>query len=286
MSEDWAKNISHQLLSQGLIQKGICLILGACDTGKTTLAATLASCAASSGSVGIIDADVGQSHIGPPTTVGWAIVDKTPVDFCQLSADGISFVGDITPVGHLLQLTAAIVQTVRQVSKVANSVIIDTPGLINGPAAEALWWTVQRLVQPELILAVQRDNELSGILTGLEGLDLRVQLVSCPSQIQLKSPNYRRDYRQGQFEKYFKNSCLYTINLNDLAVQTGWNSSREDLAGRLVALIDSKGLCLAVGLIKEWQNDSKIAVVRIPQLDTRQISCIAIGDLTIEIANE
>ncbi len=42
MSEDWANKIAQQLLSRGLIETGICLILGAADTGKTTLAAALA----------------------------------------------------------------------------------------------------------------------------------------------------------------------------------------------------------------------------------------------------
>ena len=119
MSWDWADKISQQLSSRGLLQKGICLILGGVDTGKTTLASVLAEQLAQDKPISIIDADIGQSHIGPPTTVGWAVVDKPQVDFSKISPLGISFVGDITPVGHLLQLTVAIVQAVRQVSGVA-----------------------------------------------------------------------------------------------------------------------------------------------------------------------
>lgn len=36
MSQDWADRIAEQLLSRGLIQTGICLILGAVDTGQIT----------------------------------------------------------------------------------------------------------------------------------------------------------------------------------------------------------------------------------------------------------
>jgi len=100
MSQDWADKIAQRLLGRGLIQTGICLILGASDTGKTTLAAALAKCAASRGPVGIIDADIGQSHIGPPATVGWAVVDNPQINFSEPAVGGISFVGDITPVGH------------------------------------------------------------------------------------------------------------------------------------------------------------------------------------------
>ena len=86
MAEDWADKIAQELLNPGLIQTGVCLVLGAADTGKTTLAEAIARRAASSGPVGVIDADIGQSHIGPPTTVGWALVDRPDVSFSQLAA--------------------------------------------------------------------------------------------------------------------------------------------------------------------------------------------------------
>ena len=303
MLPDWADNTAQQLLSKDLIPKGICLILGASDTGKTTLAAALAKHATLSQPVGIIDADIGQSHIGPPTTVGWALVSNPQVDFrvktslfsqtsgtfascygfSQLAVGGISFVGDVTPVGHLLQLTAAIVQCVRQVSEAAELIIIDTPGFIFGPAASALWWTVQRILNPKLVLAVQRSDELSHILAGLQSLDLQLELISSPPQIPVKSPHNRRRYRQNQFSRYFQDSCLYNISLGDIVVQASRNLSRESLVHRLVALRDGKGVDMAIGLITDWQEGGNAVVVRAPHLDIRQIRCLVIGDVLIEI---
>ncbi|MHC4658813.1 MAG: Clp1/GlmU family protein [Planctomycetota bacterium] len=284
MSQDWADKIAQQLLSRGLVQRGVCLILGAADTGKTTLAAALAKHTASRQAVGIVDADIGQSHIGPPTTVGWAVVDTPQVGFSQLTCGGISFVGDVTPVGHLLQLTAAIVRCVQQVSEAAELIIIDTPGLISGPAATALWWTVQRILQPGLILAVQRSNELENILAGLRSFDLRLELVESPPQIPFKSPQRRRNYRQSQFRKYFQDSNVYDISLNKVAVQPGRNLGCESLIHRVVALRDAGGADIAVGIIMDWQDDRGIAVVKAPQLDIGQIRCLVIGDVSIDIA--
>ncbi len=317
MLQDWADKIAQRLLGRGLIktplevraegppvprrgllltgQTGICLILGAADTGKTTLAAALARHAASSQPIGIIDADIGQSHIGPPATVGWAVVggpqtqkrafgdpDNPQVDFSQLTVGGVSFVGDVTPVGHLLQLTAAIIRCVQQVSKVAELIIIDTPGFIYGPAATALWWTVQQILRPKSILAVQRNDELRDILAGLQSLETQIELISSPSQIPLKSPQNRRSYRQSQFRKYFRDSCLYNISLSDIAIQPGRNLSRERLVHRLAALRDEKGTDVAIGVITDWQNERDIVIVRAPQLDIRQIRCLVIGDVSIE----
>ena len=271
MSDDWADKIAGRLISRDLIQPGICLILGAADTGKTSLAAVLSRQLSQGRPVGIVDADVGQSHIGPPTTVGWAVVDKPAVDFSQLTPGGISFVGDVTPVGHLLQLTAAIIQCVRQVSKVTELIIIDTPGFISGPAAMALWWTVQRMVNPKLILAVQRNNELSDVLVGLQNLGSQLELVKSSPQIPTKSPQARRSYRQSQFSRYFRDSCLYNISLSDIAIQTTRNLSRERLISRLVALRDEECTDVAIGIVDDWQGDRDIAVVRAPALDIARI---------------
>ena len=273
--------MAERLVGGGGLQAGVCLILGGVDTGKTTLAAALAGQVASSGPVGVIDADVGQSHIGPPTTVGWAIVDKPEVDFSQITPGGISFVGDVTPVGHLLQLTAAIAQCVRQVSKVTERIIIDTPGFIAGPAASVLWWTVQGIVQPKLILAVQREDELNDILMGLQNLGSQIELLKAPPRIPAKSPQARRNYRQDQFRRYFADSCLYDFKLSDLTIQT----TRSPGSGTLVALRDSEGIDRAIGIIESRQQDRDAIAVRAPRLDVSQIRCIVVGDVTVDLVN-
>ena len=286
MSTDWADKIAERLAGGGLVQPGVCLILGGVDTGKTTLAVALARRmtrhADPCGPVGVIDADGGQSHIGPPATVGWAIVDKPEVDFSQITSGGISFVGDIAPTGHLLQLTAAIAQCVRQVSNVTGRIIIDTPGFIAGPAASALWWTVQRIVQPKLIAAVQRENELSDILTGLQNLGSQIERLEAPPRIPAKSPQARRSYRQNQFRRYFHDSRLYDFKLSDLTIQT----THSPGSGMLAALRDSEGIDRAVGIIEKWQQDKDAVTVRAPQLDVSQIRCIVVGDVTVDLVNE
>lgn len=286
MSYDWADKIARQLVSQSLMQTGICLILGGVDTGKTTLAAALAKQLAASQPVGIVDADIGQSHLGPPTTVGWVLLDDPQVDFSKLTASGISFVGDVTPERHLLQLTVGIIQGIQQVWKVTKSVVIDTPGLIRGPAAAALWWTVQRMLRPDLIVAVQKYDELSDILVGWASPDYHLEHVK-PPKIPTKSWETRRHYRQSQFAKYFRNARRYDINLEDVAVQTSGKLSGDRLVGRLVGLRDEKGIDGAIGIIDEWRHDKGIAVVRVPQLDppkAGQVRCLVIGDATVDIA--
>jgi polynucleotide 5'-hydroxyl-kinase GRC3/NOL9 len=286
MPQNWTNTVVNQLLSHGLTRKGIYLILGATDTGKTTLALALVRYAASRGPVGFIDADIGQSHIGPPATVGWAVVNDPQIDFNRLMVNGIGFVGDITPVGHLLQLTAAITQCFQQISKLVDLVIIDTPGFINGQAADVLWWTVQHILQPELILAVQRNDELKEIIAGLQFIGNRIEQIHCPSQIPTKSPQERQRYRQSQFNKYFKDHYLYNINLRHVAIQRSRNLYSDNLVNRLVGLRDDKGIDIAVSQLKDWQPEKDIAVVKAPKIEIPRIRYLIIGDATIEIIDE
>src|SRR5882724_8235066 len=52
---------------------GVALLVGATDRGKTTFAAMAAAILAGELSkVAVVDADIGQSEIGPPGTVGMA----------------------------------------------------------------------------------------------------------------------------------------------------------------------------------------------------------------------
>jgi polynucleotide 5'-hydroxyl-kinase GRC3/NOL9 len=287
MSLDWADKTAQQLLDRGLLSAkgaGICLILGAVDTGKTTLAIALAKRLAASGPIGIVDADVGQSHIGPPAAVGWAVIDNPQVELSQLPVAGIAFVGDVTPVGHLLQLTAGIARGVQQVSQAAGLIIIDTPGFIQGPAAAALWWAVHQIIKPALILAVQRNDELSDILVGLKTFSCRLEQIRCPLDIPVKSPPERRRYRQNQFAEYFGDSCLYNINLEDVAVQCGRRLNHEGLLWRLVGLRDEKGSDVAIGIITDLQQGGDVVVVKAPRLDVRQVRCLVIGDIAADIA--
>jgi polynucleotide 5'-kinase involved in rRNA processing len=186
-------------------------------------------------------------------------------------------------VGHLLQLTAAIAQCVEQVSKITELIIVDTPGLVRGPAASALWWTVQRMLRPKLILAVQQNDELSDILAGLQHPGCGLELIKSPPQITVKSPQKRRSYRQSRLGEYFCDRCLYNVSLNDVAVQASRNLSRENLIGRLVALRDEKSVDVTIGVINNWQDDKHIAIVRAPQLDILKIRCLVVGDATVDM---
>ncbi len=271
--------------------KGRFLLLGAADTGKTTLLNALANRLAQRHPVALVDADVGQSHIGPPATVGWTVVDRpcspAALDWETITpggaggTGGIAFVGDITPVGHLLQLTAAMALCVERAARAADVVLIDTPGLVTGGAACTLWWTVQRLLRPNWILAVQRENELGEVLRGLQPDGSVIELIAAPPQLRRKSSEVRQEHRRKLFETYFQNAAAHSLDLEALAVRTTHGMTPENTIGRLVGLADVTGQDIAIGVIEHWRQEKAKGTIRAPKLDVRRVRCLTVGDVRI-----
>ena len=102
-NRDWERIARYIVQPQAVI-----LVVGSTDTGKSTFCRFLVEQGVSQGlRVGLVDADVGQSRIGPPTTIGLKILSQNP-HWDEIEADDLYFVGWISPEGHLLQCVTGV----------------------------------------------------------------------------------------------------------------------------------------------------------------------------------
>lgn len=206
------KSAIDEIISNG----HIIMVLGQVDTGKSTFCRQLASTALEHGlKVAIVDSDVGQSWIGPPTTIGMKIVDKEP--FSTPFPDSFYFVGSITPEKHLLQMivgSKCIVE--KAISLGAELVIIDTTGLISGRIGRALKQNKIDIIKPDHIVCFQRDSELETLIKGVESCCHKVYRFEPSRFVEKKTQEYRAKYRQEQFSKYFSESEMQDISFSQL----------------------------------------------------------------------
>src|SRR5437868_9368344 len=85
---------------------GTVALIGPPDSGKSTFALALANRLAEAGRpAAVIDADVGQSEIGPPGAIGMARVERPVGALSEVRVRGLAFGGDISPFGHLMPVT-------------------------------------------------------------------------------------------------------------------------------------------------------------------------------------
>ena len=169
----------EEALERLLAAPGVVFLLGAIDTGKTTFGIELLRRARAEGvSAALVDADIGQSTVGPPTTVGLKLTagsaEITPESV--RTADGLSFVGSITPRGHLLSLVTATAKLAFRARELGcRLVIVDTTGFLSGVNAQRLKFAKMELIRPDQLVAFSRGGELEPIL----GIERRVT----PSEI-------------------------------------------------------------------------------------------------------
>ena len=160
-------------------QPGRVFVLGAADTGKTTFCLRVVRMAVEAGLVvGFVDSDIGQSTIGPPTTVGLKMV-RTAANLepeTLAHADVLAFVGSVVPRGHLLSLAVATARVVmRAIEHGARLVVVDTPDLVSGVAAQLLHLSQVELCRPRHAVALAHGGELEplvGVLQRFASLDV------------------------------------------------------------------------------------------------------------------
>src|SRR5436190_3323022 len=197
-------------------QARVTLILGTSDTGKTSLTARLAAALAARGErVAVVDADVGQSEIGPPTTVGLGHVAGAVARLGDAEVIALEFVGDTSPVRYIRETADATGRLVRRALDAGfERVLVDTGGLVEGPLGLALKRAKIRAVDPDLVLVLQRRDESEPIARALEsgGARPRVVRLAPSSAVVRRTATRRREHRERILRDYLARAA--TIELD------------------------------------------------------------------------
>jgi len=192
------------------------MVIGGTDRGKSTFSIY----ASMRKDMPLLDADIGQATVPPPTVV-------------KLSEDRISikrgfFVGATTPVRNFL----AYVLGMYVVSRELSGMIIDTCGLIRGLHGFWLKLTEAMILNPDLIIAMSRGGDLDHILPAIEDfLGKEVLDIGASPYARRRSMAERYERRKMKFKMYFGDGK--TISIREpriLSFPKKWNVSPSLLA--------------------------------------------------------
>jgi polynucleotide 5'-hydroxyl-kinase GRC3/NOL9 len=262
---------------------GVVYVLGPTDTGKSTLCRYLIGKLAGSEPAAYLDADTGQSTVGPPSTVGLAVCAGKPA---RLTQTYLRFVGSTSPQGHMLQhlvSTARLLEIAR--GQGIHPVIIDSPGWVEGLAAGEFQTRMIDLLNPDLVVAIQEGNELDGILANFRsrsGMTLR-SIVPSP-QVQRRSRAWRARYRQERYRTYFSGHIYIGIPLSG----TGFHGKipdsfrNEDWKNLLVALCDKDMLLVSLAIVEKLDLEEGVLHIRSPPVDLSRVASVQVGSIRLE----
>ncbi len=223
------------------------LVVGAADSGKSTLCRWLAMHWARAGQpTWLIGADIGQSHFGPPAAIGCV----------RMGPDGPGeaaafFVGDVSPRRAVPEVLAAYADAVRLTGGARR--IVDSAGWTMGPGAVALKRAKAALLSEAHVVLIEREDELRAFRRAWRGLErFPLHIVAPAPEVRRRPPEERRRYREAAFREHLAGSVACEMDLGAVAAWgTGplHRACPEAPEGLLLGLSDGRGRLLGLGVL-------------------------------------
>jgi polynucleotide 5'-hydroxyl-kinase GRC3/NOL9 len=197
------------------------VLIGGTDTGKTTFLAWLVTTLQSQGRrIAIVDTDVGQSSLGPPTTIGLGMAVRPFQSLQELTPVALHFVGSTTPRGHLVPMVVGTRRMVDRAQTLAvDAVIIDTCGFISAESGQLLKQAQIDIINPDVVVCFQRGRECETILAAYRSRrGLRILRFRPSRACRRRTMEERRLYREQALQRHFGEPQIVTLNWDALAL--------------------------------------------------------------------
>ena len=253
------------------------LLVGATDTGKSTLARWLLEQARNRGRTAAwLDGDLGQSSLGLPGTLNFVTVTEEASAPMRRAA---FFVGSSSPKGHMLQVLTGL-RRLRDEALCdgADPIFIDTSGLVaedSGGGALKEWET--ELLLPTAIIALRRGQELTHLLVPWRhDPRFHLQVLPVASGVRRRTPQERSMWRQQLLRSFFEKTRLLRIGKEQTPIY-GWQNAAP---GCLAGLIDRQGLLLGAGVVRRILSNSLELLS--PHDFSEQLAIVRLGRLRID----
>ena len=196
----------------------VILVMGNVDVGKSFFTTYLANTMLRHGlRVGAIDSDVGQSDIGPPATMGLGIFEQPVALLYEVPLSSAYFVGSMSPSEHVLGFVVGVKWLVEHGLKKADVVIVNTPGWISGGPGRSLQLYTLETVDPDIVVAFQRERELEHLLSSVPRA--RVRRLPVSTKVRSRSPAERASLRAMMLGKYFEDAGKLVLNLRKVRLK-------------------------------------------------------------------
>jgi len=240
--------------------EGTTVVIGGADSGKTTLCTFLSNLLVQEGRrVAVVDADIGQTDMGPPTTMAAGETARPVVSLSQIEPSERLFIGLTSPGRVKDKVIRGVKRLVGRHARPGRLVIVNTDGWVTGSEAAAYKLRMLDELKPNLTLAIGTDSDTSEILQAGNRAAL---LVGSPDLIKERTRVDRRELRTLGYQKYLAGSSLRTFRVDGVQLWSALASETldiprlsrsrfEDLKGAIVGFLDAECFLHEIGVLKE-----------------------------------
>jgi len=203
----------------GLGKPTTVLVVGGVDSGKTSFCTFVVNQAVKQNlRTCVIDADLGQSDIGPPSTVGYNVLTEPVKDLFEIDAKDAVFVGSTSPSGAINKVVDGLVQLKGRIMDAGvDLLVVNTDGWVEGDEAVGYKRRLIGGVGPDVVVGLQQTTELNPILDKLS--TIKTILLGSPELIASRSRDKRKLLRELTYKKYLKNAKVQSFSLNWINVE-------------------------------------------------------------------
>jgi polynucleotide 5'-hydroxyl-kinase GRC3/NOL9 len=198
------RDIAQQVPSLAVDRGVTVMLVGDSDTGKSTLSAYLANVTLERGLLPcVIDGDIGQGDLGPPASIGAAILSKQVTDLRDVAASLFEFVGNISPAGFEGLVAKKLRSIVDRAGTLGDICIINTDGYVRNDGVQYKLMIAKEL-QPDAIVCLGENPELLKAFEDGPWQVLRARSSNQASKSRLERVSRRRH----QFLRYVGSGSL------------------------------------------------------------------------------
>jgi polynucleotide 5'-hydroxyl-kinase GRC3/NOL9 len=238
------------------MKEGKVLIIGGADVGKSTLTTFLANGLLREGiNCRIVDADIGQADIGPPTTIASAVASDYVFSLVDLNPSTSIFVGHTTP----NKVQTKLIHGLQKLSnhEQQSLTLINTDGWTLDPEAIVYKLEMVEEILPDLVLGITVGKELEPLLSRIDA-SMRIE---APQTVLARSRSDRREIRTAGYRRYLDGGKTRTYQRHEVRVtfpdvlKLGRPQASSDLVNLIVGLLDNDGFLLQVGVLLHLDED-------------------------------
>lgn len=191
-------------------QRPHCIMLvGANDTGKSTLAVYLSNVAIANGlKVSIVDGDVGQGDLAPPGCIGAVKISEQVSDLRDVNAERYGFIGETSPRSVEDLVIDNIKDIVIKLSAGSDICIVNTDGYIDERGIDYKIKLAETL-NPDLIVYLGSPAKVGRLLDKFKG---KIMCVDAPERV--SKTHYEREKRRlNQYSRFVEGRNKITFGI-------------------------------------------------------------------------
>jgi polynucleotide 5'-hydroxyl-kinase GRC3/NOL9 len=264
-----AWNEASQILEQ---QRGVCVVIGEVDSGKSSLCTFLVNkCLENASKVGMVDADVGQADIGPPTTVSSTIVQAPVIGLHRLEAESSFFVGDTSPSSVPGKVVTLAKRLKERITISSDIILVNTDGWLTEFNALRYKQLLLEEIQPDLVIALSRSNEIiAPILDHVKFASLK---LPSSSFARIRSKEERKKAREAGYKRFLQGSNKIRtgqetrLRMFDKLDQAVFPENRR-FRGHVAGLLNQDEELLSIGRVNHVENGKVVVESRIDETPT------------------